>query len=142
MACLLHAPTAPLKMPHCTPTQANRRLCRRSQASAGATAADRPPAALASPSAGVPLQPAADRSASSHPEFASWLSERGVDQSRITTQPVHRAGYVIDTTVAAMDLREGDVILRVPEDLVVTLNRCEFWPERVIRLWQEYGHTI
>jgi len=29
---------------------------------------------------------------------------------------------VIDTTVAATDLREGDVILRVPEDLVVTLN--------------------
>ncbi len=51
-------------------------------------------------------------------------------------QPVHRAGYVIDTTVAATDLREGDVILRVPEHLVVTLNRCAARPPacRLLRI--------
>jgi hypothetical protein len=41
----------------------------------------------------------------------------------VTTHPVDHGGYVIDSTVAARSIREGEVILRVPEHLVVTLNR-------------------
>ena len=46
-----------------------------------------------------------------------------MQQDKVTIQPIEKAGSVIDTTVAAADITEGDVVLRVPEDLVVTLNR-------------------
>ncbi len=48
---------------------------------------------------------------------------RGVQQDKITTHPVDMGGYLIDSTVAATNLKEGDKILQVPEGLVVTLNR-------------------
>ena len=44
----------------------------------------------------------------------------------MTTHPVDHGGYVIDSTVAARDIKDGEVILRVPEHLVVTLNRWEW----------------
>jgi hypothetical protein len=81
------------------------------------------------PSAQTQSQPqtgvsaAAGTPSSNHPEFSTWLSERGVDQTKISTLPVTRAGYIIDTIVAAADISEGDVILRVPNDLIVTLKR-------------------
>lgn len=80
------------------------------------------------PSAQTQSQPqtgvsaAAGTPSSNHPEFSTWLSERGVDQTKISTLPVTRAGYIIDTIVAAADISEGDVILRVPNDLIVTLK--------------------
>lgn len=48
---------------------------------------------------------------------------RGVQQDAVTTHPVDHGGYVIDSTVAARHLKEGEVILRVPDHLVVTLSR-------------------
>lgn len=53
---------------------------------------------------------------------------RGVQQDKITTHPVDMGGYLIDSTVAATDLKEGDRILHVPEGLVVTLNRYAVEP--------------
>ena len=51
------------------------------------------------------------------------LQSRGVQQDCVTTRPVDMGGYVIDSTVAARDVKEGETLLRVPDHLVVTLNR-------------------
>ena len=50
------------------------------------------------------------------------LQANGVQQDAVTTHPVDHGGYVIDSTVAARDIKEGETVLRVPDHLVVTLR--------------------
>lgn len=46
----------------------------------------------------------------------------------VSVQTVERAcGNLIDMTVAAGILEAGEVALRIPEHLVVTLNRCALY---------------
>ncbi len=47
-----------------------------------------------------------------------------MQQDLATTRPVTVDGNVIDSTVAARDAKAGETVLRIPEHLVVTLNRC------------------
>eukprot|EP00887_Chlorella_sp_A99_P007961 scaffold12.g7961.t1 len=53
----------------------------------------------------------------------NWLEENGAPQPAVTLSTVQREGQQVDVTVAARALQPGDLALRVPERLVVTLDR-------------------
>ena len=54
-----------------------------------------------------------------------WLAENGAPEQKVTAQKIQfRAnGHEVDLTVAAEPLAEGDIALRIPEHLIVTLDR-------------------
>ena len=59
----------------------------------------------------------------------------------VSVQTVERAcGNHIDMTVAAGILEAGEVALRIPEHLVVTLNRCSF--SRTLKYCMVSMHTL
>eukprot|EP00889_Picochlorum_renovo_P002438 jgi/Picre1/29468/NNA_004856.t1 len=62
------------------------------------------------------------QSVSSQP-FLQWLSENGAPDQKVTLQNFKRRGRDVDVTVAKEELKEGDVVLRIPESLIVTLDR-------------------
>jgi hypothetical protein len=47
-----------------------------------------------------------------------------VPDLKLGIETLERGGELIDASVAVEDLQPGDVALRIPESLVVTLNRC------------------
>ncbi len=51
------------------------------------------------------------------------LQDVGAVQQRASVKTLVREGQPVDVTVAAEPLQPGDVALRVPERLVVTLDR-------------------
>lgn len=51
------------------------------------------------------------------------LQLNGAPQPMVTLRTVERGGQAVDLTVAAQPLRPGDLALRVPDRLAVTLDR-------------------
>ncbi|EFN55628.1 hypothetical protein CHLNCDRAFT_57818 [Chlorella variabilis] len=56
-------------------------------------------------------------------KMMQWLTESGAPQQKVKLQTVVREGTEVDITVAAEALQPGDVALRIPEHLIVTLDR-------------------
>lgn len=52
-----------------------------------------------------------------------WLKDSGAPEQKVKLQTVQRQGIDVDITVAAEPLASGDVALRIPEHLIVTLDR-------------------
>lgn len=54
-----------------------------------------------------------------------WMAENGAPEQKVTAQTVsfRKSGSEVDLTVASMPLSKGDIALRVPEHLIVTLDR-------------------
>lgn len=52
-----------------------------------------------------------------------WLSDNGAAQKNVTLQSVTKEGVEVDMTVAFNELFPGDIALKIPEELVVTLDR-------------------
>jgi len=52
-----------------------------------------------------------------------WMSDNGGQQEKVTLQTVNRQGVDIDVTVASQYLAPGDLALRIPEELIVSLDR-------------------
>lgn len=52
-----------------------------------------------------------------------WMKANGLHNQRVTVQSVERAGQTVDITVAAEAVQKGEALLRVPENLIVTLDR-------------------
>ena len=59
----------------------------------------------------------------SHQQSFMCEQSNGGPKQYVSVQTVERAGNHIDMTVAARTLEAGQVALRIPEHLVVTLNR-------------------
>lgn len=51
------------------------------------------------------------------------LQESGAPEQKVQLQTVVREGREVDLTVAAAPLQPGDIALRIPEHLIVTLDR-------------------
>ena len=58
-------------------------------------------------------------------ELLAWLKRMGAPQDKVTlrTLDVAAAGRPLDVTVAAAPVAPGDVVLSVPDELVVTVDR-------------------
>ena len=54
--------------------------------------------------------------------FLRWLESQDAPIEKVSISSQHRAGQEIDRTVAAVPLSPGDVALRMPERLIVTLS--------------------
>ncbi|KAK9834599.1 hypothetical protein WJX74_005523 [Apatococcus lobatus] len=52
-----------------------------------------------------------------------WLQVEGMPEQRVSIRPYESLGQSLDMTVADRDLNAGDVALRIPEHLVITLAR-------------------
>eukprot|EP00891_Asterochloris_glomerata_P000308 jgi/Astpho2/308/fgenesh1_pg.00010_%23_65_t len=50
------------------------------------------------------------------------LQSAGMPEQKVTVQSTERAGQQIDLTVAAQDVQEGEMLLRMPEHLIITLE--------------------
>lgn len=57
------------------------------------------------------------------PSYPIAAQEVGLPPEKATVQTVTREGHQIDLTVASEPLQPGDLALRIPERLVVTLDR-------------------
>jgi hypothetical protein len=53
----------------------------------------------------------------------SWLTDNGAAPERVTIETVVREGQEVDVTAASTPLAPGDLALRIPEALCVTLER-------------------
>jgi len=51
------------------------------------------------------------------------MQENGAPEQKVTLQNFNRGGKNVDVTVAAVPLKAGDIALRIPDSLVVTLDR-------------------
>lgn len=67
--------------------------------------------------------PPAASSAVSSRRMLQWLQDNGQPNPDVTVQRVERNGIEVDITVASKALQAGDLVLRVPENLIVTLDR-------------------
>ena len=54
--------------------------------------------------------------------FLRWLESQDAPIEKVSISSRHRAGQEIDMTVAAVPLSPGDIALRIPERLIVTLS--------------------
>ena len=54
--------------------------------------------------------------------FLQWLNTQEAPIDKVSISSRHRAGQEIDMTVAAVQLSPGDIALRIPERLIVTLS--------------------
>ncbi|KAL4418758.1 hypothetical protein ABPG77_005769, partial [Micractinium sp. CCAP 211/92] len=55
--------------------------------------------------------------------FCAPLQESGAPQQKVRVETVQRNGQHVDITVASQPLAPGDVALRIPERLIVTLDQ-------------------
>lgn len=53
----------------------------------------------------------------------SYLQENGAPRQKVTLKNFNRGGKDVDVTVAAETLHPGDVVMHIPDHLVVTLDR-------------------
>lgn len=65
--------------------------------------------------------------------LVSWLEENGAQQQKLELQEVTIDGSGIDISVTSEDVVEGTTVLRIPDNLVVTLDRV-FEDETVAEL--------
>ncbi|CAK0782675.1 hypothetical protein CVIRNUC_005870 [Coccomyxa viridis] len=56
-------------------------------------------------------------------QLIQWLYDHGAPQQAVEIQEVVQEGNSLDITTAARDLKQGDLVLRIPEHLIITLNR-------------------
>ena len=83
----------------------------------------RAPIACATSSAASP-SPSPPPPSTAYPRLLlQWLEENGATQENVTIQSVIREGVEVDVTVANRPLVPGDLALRIPESLIVTLDR-------------------
>eukprot|EP00884_Botryococcus_braunii_P019621 jgi/Botrbrau1/6342/Bobra.0098s0001.1 len=51
-----------------------------------------------------------------------WLDSHGIPEQKVELNTIVREGRTLDVTVASQDMEPGDLALRIPEDLVITLR--------------------
>ncbi|CAL5228874.1 g12088 [Coccomyxa viridis] len=56
-------------------------------------------------------------------QLIQWLYNHGAPQQAVEIQEVVQEGNSLDITTAARDLKQGDLALRIPEHLIITLDR-------------------
>ncbi|RMZ54851.1 hypothetical protein APUTEX25_000368 [Auxenochlorella protothecoides] len=66
---------------------------------------------------------AAESPTSAPSRFVQWLQENGLPEQGVRLETLQRDGAPLDTVVASRPALPGDVVLRVPDRLVVTLDR-------------------
>ena len=57
------------------------------------------------------------------PPLERWLIDHGAPEQLVHLQETEVDGSPIDVTVAARDIAAGETVLRIPDELVVTLDR-------------------
>lgn len=65
--------------------------------------------------------------------LVSWLEENGAQEQKLELQEITIDGSAIDISVTSEDVAEGTTVLRIPDNLVVTLDRV-FEDETVAEL--------
>jgi len=65
--------------------------------------------------------------------LVSWLQENGAAQQKLELQETEIDGMAIDISVTTEDVSAGTTVLRIPDNLVVTLDRV-FEDETVAEL--------
>ncbi|KAL4457345.1 hypothetical protein ABPG75_012210 [Micractinium tetrahymenae] len=71
----------------------------------------------------VAATPPASATAARPSQLLTWLQESGAPPQKARVQTVKRNGQDVDITVASQPLVPGEVALRIPERLIVTLDQ-------------------
>jgi hypothetical protein len=52
-----------------------------------------------------------------------WLADQGAPEQAVCLETTEVDGLPLDITVASRDIKEGETVLRIPDELVVTLDQ-------------------